>query len=246
MSKRLFDKLGLGGADLARPDPEFSTVGTAKKDVQLKIIGRLKTPLKMKISDSDTTLDIQPTIVDSLSMDLNLSGPWMKKYEISQLYGENAIRLGNQVFPLIASMSCQQVPPEQLEATAYLTNGCTLEPMTERVISVVVPDVSKGHLNAGDFTLIGSLQLMEDYDVNVVRQALVSIDQEGRGYTRILNSSARPIFVPAGQPYGKVRVASATNAIGLRDEILAMPPRKRARREIEPTTRGIARHHRTI
>ena len=71
ISPALFHRVGLKvKRDL---DPyHISSVGTAKKNASLRILGRLKKPLKINIGQSRHHFKTRPIVVDGLSMSFNL------------------------------------------------------------------------------------------------------------------------------------------------------------------------------
>ncbi|MGB0246597.1 MAG: hypothetical protein ACPF9Z_08155, partial [Paracoccaceae bacterium] len=220
ISQKLFRKLQLSDDDLEPLNK--STVGTAKKNVQLRVLGRVNKPLKMRLSDAETNLIIKPVVIDSLAMDLNLSGPWMKKMAINQMHSQDSIQFQGRMYPLIASIDTE-MKPEVVEADAYFAKDVEISPMTEKIVPLMVPDVVQGQLEPGDFSISGDSETMSKYDVNLVRRGLVRVQSNGKTVCRILNTSSRIIRVPAGKKYGKLRAATEdVSAMDWKDEIVAI------------------------
>ena len=80
ISAQFARELGLTAADIQPTDRK--SVGTAKTDSSLPIIGETKKPLYINMNGMETRFRVRPIIIEGLAMSVNLSGPFLKAYKI--------------------------------------------------------------------------------------------------------------------------------------------------------------------
>jgi len=98
----LLQDLGFSKEDLLSL-PE-TAVGTAKSGTQLTILGELAEALvcRFRACPGAPAFSIKPAVLDNLSMDINISGPFLKAQGIDQIHSEGALSYHGFCVPLRA------------------------------------------------------------------------------------------------------------------------------------------------
>ena len=91
ISARLFRKLGYNQDDL-RPIG-LTECGTAKKGQGLTVLGELRHSLYITLGRHATKFRLCPVVIEDLSHDMNLAGPWLARNDMSQSYKGNTLRV---------------------------------------------------------------------------------------------------------------------------------------------------------
>ena len=91
----------LFGNDLSLALEHISTkIGTAKKGVNLKVLGRCKEPLNFQFNGVSRIFKTRPIVIEGLNTALNISGPFLHHNRIDHLISKNAIRVDSKLVPL--------------------------------------------------------------------------------------------------------------------------------------------------
>ena len=75
-------------------------VGTAKKKITLQLLGRVRQPLNLYLTD-DIILKTRPIVIKDLNTYFNISGPFLAYNKTDILYSKNALRINNQLIPMV-------------------------------------------------------------------------------------------------------------------------------------------------
>jgi hypothetical protein len=67
------------------------TIETAKDGASMKVLGEVTQPLPLQLGGISTCLKTRPVVVEGLSMQFNLAGPFLKKIGIDQIHSEDCI-----------------------------------------------------------------------------------------------------------------------------------------------------------
>lgn len=99
LSSRYAKKIGVTDGDL-RPVEE-EEVFTANEGETLKIIGQLRKPLRMEIpAVTGLVICFRPVVIYGLSMDCNLSGPFLRAHAWTVRYGQGCVVIRGQLVGL--------------------------------------------------------------------------------------------------------------------------------------------------
>ena len=195
ISRRFLDSMGMGKDQLRAI--ETTRIGTAKKGAQLTVEGELKTPLKLRIPGLTEVFTFQPIVVSNLTMDVNLSGPWLKKHGWDQIHTQDCIRIGNSNIPLHRDAA----PP----MVAFLKDTVIIPGHTGIVAEAVVPgsrepgQPAQGYYQqCTGFTDSYGLAYMND-------EALVNCDISGICCIFLINQNDVDITIKAGKKCGSVQ-----------------------------------------
>ncbi len=200
ISTSFFLRLGLTRDDL-RP-ARATTVGTAKAGASMQIWGVPKKPLSLRIGGQPTQLRFQPTVVEGLTMDVNLGGSFLKQHGIDQLHSKDALRFQGRLLSLYADPR-EFGARDAVYSMAYVKEGRVVPAHSICLIELRVPEIERAEMQAGDGFLTGCPEFEEKTDLNAVRDALVSASPDGHIVATVMNSSPNDIVLPAGCKYGE-------------------------------------------
>ena len=118
ISDQFAKTLGLGTKHIRPLDQ--GTVGTAKEGASLRVLGETRQPLSLRIAQTGQTFRFTPAVVKGLSMDVNLSHPWLAVRGWDHLHSEGCLKIDGQKVRLVAHEKAQEGP---LAALAYVEQG---------------------------------------------------------------------------------------------------------------------------
>ena len=110
ISKDFAEQLGLNLQTDLKP-LRCTSVGTAKEDSNLEVLGETKKFMHLTFSTCPTKFKFKPVVIEGLSMPINISGPFMRKHQIDQLHSRNSLRIQTQIIPLYETA----ISPDQME-----------------------------------------------------------------------------------------------------------------------------------
>ena len=201
ISEKFLRKMGLTTADL---DPlPIDHVGSAKTGAGLKILGKLKTPTRLRLGGLSATIPFQPVVLRDLAMEVNLSGPFMKAHHIDQLHSSNAISVGSKGTRVKLIPPDSKAPQVREPCRVFSLNAVTIPPLEERVVELRVPAFERGSVQPSAGLLQGNVGLEQSHDVHTYRNVLLTPDATSHTLTAgLYNTTDEPIEVPAGAHYG--------------------------------------------
>ena len=100
MSVSMFKRLGLKLHNDLKPLNKI--IGTAHADAPLTILGRTRKRLPLKFSGHSKVFYTRPLIVKNLSMNFNLSGPFLAKHSVDQLHSKGSLSIDGDLVPLVS------------------------------------------------------------------------------------------------------------------------------------------------
>ena len=181
-------------------------IGTAKKGATLELVGQVIKPLPLTFGQQNQKFWTKPLVVQGLSMDINISGPYLAAHAIDQIHSRHAIRAhGKLVFlfrhgkPDIGAIHVA----EPTECGAYVTQTTNIPANSAVYIPLRVPAVIKGRLSPGIGLLTATSTALDRFDVHPVLNAVVQVDADGYTWTSALNTRAEDIRIPAGTRFGR-------------------------------------------
>ena len=201
-------RLGLTRHDLRRI-PGLDTVGTAKQGADLTVLGETKRPLSMRLAGTACEFSLQPVVLEGLGMDLNLSGPYLKRHGIDQLHSEDAIRVKGTLVKLKAAGSRR--PAYEGASTVYTVNNITVEPFATQQVELRVKGFEAQTMEIQDGCLDGSPDFEARFGIHAVRGAILRPPPEKPVLIgQVLNTSRDAIVIPKGAYYGTFTALDTT------------------------------------
>jgi hypothetical protein len=208
ISPKLLTQLGLSLKDLS-PVPGATSIRTAKEGADLKILGQTKEPLYLKMGDSETKLRCFPVVLENLSMDINICGPFMKAHNIDQIHSKGALKFQGKLIPLLTNTSTLIAPIEEIPvATCYVAESVIVEPMCSQIIPIYLPAVVAGKMPNGDGILNGTVAFMATTDLHPWNAAMVTAQPDGSIHGGVMNTRPYPIQIRKGTEYGTFRLTA--------------------------------------
>ena len=205
ISLKFAEKLGYTVEDI-KPLAQMSEVGTAKSGATLKVCGLLPKPLRLQFGGHPTLFRTRPLVIDGLSMNLNISGPFMAKAGLDQIHSRNALSVQGHLIPLLKPglnrtlASLQEV--EKSISHAYLEEDVTIPARSAKYVCLRVPAVEDGTMFPGDGLIEPHAHFVESTDVHPTLCALSSVSPNGLTYSSVLNTNDEEITIKKGQRFG--------------------------------------------
>ena len=192
--------------DQIQPLKHLQQIGTAKKGERLTVCGVLPKPLYLQFGGLATKFKTKPMVIDGLSMNVNISGPFMAKHSIDQMHSRNALSVQGHLVPLFGTGANRTLAAmQQTETTssvAYVTNDTIVPPLSACFLPLRIPEVEKGQMSQGEGIVEATQHFVESTDCHPVLSALVVVDSHGETHTSVMNSLDRPIKITRGQRFG--------------------------------------------
>ena len=202
MSEDLMKFLKLSIKDLT-PLSGVKLVGTARTGAGMRILGRVKKPIAMKVHDKLTFL-IRPVVLKGLSMPLNICGPFLQFHKIDQLHSEGCLRYERLKLPLVAMLG-SDVVEEQL-ADKYpilIKDDISVPAMSCSMVEAEVPN-AEGIQFHFDALVEGSIEFMEGTNLHPWVSVINTCNPGGMLKVGVMNTLAYPVTLKAGSPYGSL------------------------------------------
>ncbi len=190
---------------LLRTIPGIDQVGTAKQGAGLRVLGELATPVPLRFGGHPTIFKCRPAVLQGLSRDINISGPFLKQYHIDQLHSQDAIRVQGRIIPLREN---EGAPTGRHVSAVHLDQDVVVPAHAERVVRLRAPEVVAGDMDAGTCYLRGGTEFGERARVAPWRNAVVTCNKDGRTYGGLMNTTDEPITVRAGMRYGDITLTA--------------------------------------
>lgn len=197
ISTEFMAKLGYTREDL-RPVAGSQRVSTARKGATLEIWGELPRNVKLRLGTHHTTFLTRPVVLNGLTMDFNISGPFLKKYHIDQLHSQDCLRVQGRSIPLLQA----RTPHKKTTCNLYLDRAVRLPPWSINHVQLRAPDVVGGLMKAKDGIVEGDYWLAEKKSVLPWSGAVVSCSKNGRLVAGLMNMTGKTIRLAAGLRYG--------------------------------------------
>ena len=207
MSEELMLQLGLSHKDL-RPIQGFQTIGTAKEDARLMVLGEFKRPLRVRLGGMGATYNIRPIVLRGLRMGLNIGGPFLREHAMDQLHSENVLRIatrkGHQKIPLLSEDDWSKSPDECTISAMYVDKHYVVPPNSRMTMAVRVPEVQGRRMAPGAGIVHGSPTFVEKTDLHPwAGQAVTGCPANGLMKVQVMNTSDEPCVVRRGTYMGE-------------------------------------------
>lgn len=185
----------------------ISQISTAKSGASLKVLGELKTPIKFKLGSNRHPFKDRPVVVEGLSMDYNIGGPFLKENKLDQLHSDNCLKSKHGRFEMMSSSEERLYGSESAFASLVTTKRVRAAANSNCFIQLRAREVKKRLMPAGAGYVVGSIDFMTKHDVSPWINAMVTADEKGLLYAGVMNTTSRAITIPAGTAYGVFTLA---------------------------------------
>lgn len=200
MCRRLGYKL-----DQLLPVPGAERVGTAKAGTTIKVLGQLPKPISLRLGSHPTIFKLTPAVLEGLSTPVNLSGRFLQKHNIDQLHSKRALRVQGRLVPLRAPAA--DCPAAAGDSVLYIDKTETIPPWSIQHVQLRAPAVVGGTAAKGAGLIRGEEQFEDKSDLHPWRNAVGYCNADGRLMAGLMNTTDKPIQVPAGMRYGMFQPA---------------------------------------
>jgi hypothetical protein len=120
----------------------ISKIQTAKMGASLEIMGELKQKIYLQLGGCETRFRCQPVVVGGLTLDMNLSGPFLRQNKIDQIHSRDAIRINRHEVPLVTAGTRPAVQRAEVSsAPAYFAKKTILTPNSITMCSLRAPEI---------------------------------------------------------------------------------------------------------
>ncbi len=195
ISLKFYLSLGLLVRDL-RP-VGIDEIHTAKEGADLKVMGEPRRTLHLRLQETATRYVFRPVVVKGLSMDVNLSGPWLKANRWDHIYSRDCLRIQGKDVPL-------RQPGEEVQVVSdlYLRNAVVAKANALTLVDLVAPAIKGGNMPCGDGIIRGSRHFMDKTDLHPGLNAIGTCDHDGNVRAAVLNTLDTDVTIRKGMSYG--------------------------------------------
>ena len=136
----------------------IATIGTAKQGSGLTVLGETPTHVHISFSNCPLRFKVRPIVLASLSMPVNISGPFLKRHNIDQLHSQNCLPIQNYSVPLLHDLS-DPFTTEPTNSNIYLSQSITVPPCSYLLAPAVVSAIRDGYMpkSGGGVSLVISI-----------------------------------------------------------------------------------------
>ena len=185
-----------------RPLP-LRRLKTAKEGAELEILGETALPVRATLGSSDKIFKFRPVVVKGLTMDANLSLPFLQKNQIDQLHSRGCLRVGGREMQLMtADGKPTEIRCSTLQSFIYSSRAVKVPAFSWAEFPISVAAVQEGKMSSGDGLVIGEDEFMHKTGLHPLRRSIVACTKEGYALAAVLNMTDEELLVPAGQRYG--------------------------------------------
>ena len=199
MSWDFAQRMGLREEDLEQ-DSQFQAVNTAKKNSPMKILGRPKKRLRLRLAGLGCTFFTKPLIIQGLSMNFNLSGPFMRHHQIDQLHSQNCLKVQGKIVPLFSHKNNRE--KTERECLVYLEEKTIVPGKQIMNLPVRIPEIESGRASPGTGVIVMHSQFHQKGRQQQPLAALNAVTESGKGFVRFTNENADELHLPAGMRVG--------------------------------------------
>ena len=215
ISAKFARRLGLR-LDQLRPVGRTS-VATAKEGAQLAVLGEPAEAVSIRLGSMASTIQCKPVVIQGLTMDVNLAGPFLQRHQIDQLHSEQCLLLDGVKIPLANAQGARagQAAPPVASAPAYARRKQVVPARSVATIWVDVPAVRDGAMLGGDVLFEGAEAFMETHQLHPWVAAITHCDEQGAARVGVMNTLAHPVTIQRGARVGSTAVLATNGADGI-------------------------------
>jgi hypothetical protein len=101
------------------PSERFKYLGTADEGGQkMRVLGVTSNPVTLRFGGSGTVFKTHPLVLQGLSQDINISGPFLSANGIDQLHSRGSLRVKGQLVPLLTYQNAKKTVQDSGNARA--------------------------------------------------------------------------------------------------------------------------------
>jgi len=183
---------------------DTKSIGTAKDNARLRVLGEVKTPMILKTVNPELSFIIRPIVVDGLSMNINISGPWMRSNAWDQIHSTNSIRIDQKHILKLKSRASSDPRCARL----FTTTDFTVQANSIAFVTLFAPQVKTGVVTRGSGTISGSPHFRRATGLHPFTAAINNVNHIGLTSAAVVNSSGQDIIVRKGSTNRGRRLAS--------------------------------------
>ena len=216
VNRDLAEALGICSDDLESVDGRDS-IGTAKSDSRMKILGRTKKEYDIHLSPSLPAIRTKLVVLPELGMPCNISGIDLQRYAVTIVTGHHLLYQGVKI-PLISrrdfSSEISVFSPRQYTVNSttrspiFTRHDVTIRPFERVHVGAIIPE-REGGVKSGEASVIPSVLFQEKFELAPWRNAVITIrngSKRDSAYNTckigMINATQHSIKVPKGTHYG--------------------------------------------
>ena len=211
ISEEFAQKLGFSREQL-KPVPKLQTVGTAKAASELTVLGTTPAALKLRLGGSQRRIPFRPLVIESLSMEVNLSGPFMRRARIDQLHSEGVLCVDGTKVPLLTRRQCKEGLLAALTApdvdpdfcsTAYVAKKVVVPPKTLCYLPLRVSSLDQLQMSAKSGTVEVDPSFAFKTGVDPLQLTITKPDSNGNIWTSVWNTTDSERIINEDMKFGQ-------------------------------------------
>src|SRR5438093_10054119 len=125
-----------------KPLAECKYIGTAEKGAKLRVLGITKQPLTLRFGGTTMKYYTSPIVIRGLTMDINISGPFLAEHGIDQIHSQGAIKVKVKLVRIVTYKTarrdiqklCRDCLHKNTQATNEQQSVCHISTPTRDVI----------------------------------------------------------------------------------------------------------------
>ena len=230
VSEQFVRRLGLTKSDIRPLQSGITSLGTAKRGAELRILGETKKLLSVRLGGSKTIFTFRPVVLEKLGTELILGGPFMQAKGIDVLNSKQCLRFQGQTVPMLPHHVFGPISMDDFRirlGVAHVAQTVTIHPREEVVVPLRV--ATCGNPSRNLLGLIrGSDYLEKTSELHTVRNVVNKTDNDGIVMASLANTTNRTIKVKRDSYYGTVEpvdeIQGATETTRLLNAIFEVNP----------------------
>ena len=208
VSESVAKKLGFKREQL-RP-LEVTRIATAKPNASLRVLGELPHDVTLLLGTHQTPIRTKPIVIEGLSMDVNLSGPFLQNQKIDLLNTRRCLRWkGKEVglrtaqgILLVGSVEKEEEEGGANYSHVYVGKKVRIPPYSWGEFPVRISAIQEGKMNASMGKLQGSDAFMERTSLHPYRRQTLQPLPTGWAAAAALNTTDEEVTIQEGTQYG--------------------------------------------
>ncbi len=205
LSKKFADRIGLT-QDQLRPI-SVTHLGTAKEGAAMRVLGETKKPVTLRMGGVALSFRLRPLVVDGLSMDMNISGPFLQQQGIDHLHSQQCLSVKGKKVPLRAADG-QLNHIDQTSCPVYLLKDVKIKPKRVMEVPALVPAVASGVMPYGDGIWKDDEAATQKAQLASFGWQLTGCDPYGLMSIPIVNTSGKVALVTKGTQWGTFQLTT--------------------------------------
>ena len=172
-------------------------VGSAKAGAALQVLGKLPDPMDVRFKGVNYNLAVTPVVLKDLSMDMNIAGPTLQEWGVSQHHKDSCVEVNGTRIKLIPPAKSKHT-----EVAMVMKYDTIVQPHEEVKVELIAPAYENLRIPLGEGCLEGSEVFEIGSDLHTYKQALVKGTPHHTIVAGLWNSTEDPITVKKGARYG--------------------------------------------